>query len=366
MTKNNLIPTSKEFERALRTGVLSKPQIKGLQVLYNFPEHSATAPQVSTALGYKEGTGGANSVIGGAGRSLAKALGIKAPWANKHRNNWFSVIADADGTDIGCLWVMHPALVTALENTKLVAPASSTSVKTYLFITKPEYSPDKIKIRKNTKWSCSKSTRRGNHAFVYVGGEGIRYEWRAVSDAEHDDDWKYICKVEFIRIIEPPITLNELRAAFSKNEWGPPHQNFRGLRSIVIPEHVLSQLKEMRRVGVRKLGDLEVEFRNRVSESLALSSEKRRKRLSASPKTPETAEVITKVFMRNPDVVAEVLVRANGHCESCGHTAPFVRVTDGSPYLEVHHRVRLADGGNDTVENAMALCPNCHRKTHYG
>ena len=27
--------------------------------------------------------------------------------------------------------------------------------------------------------------------------------------------------------------------------------------------------------------------------------------------------------------------------------------------------LRLADGGPDTVENAVALCPNCHRRLHY-
>jgi len=34
--------------------------------------------------------------------------------------------------------------------------------------------------------------------------------------------------------------------------------------------------------------------------------------------------------------------------------------------LEVHHKVPLAEGGDDTVENAIALCPNCHRHAHYG
>lgn len=38
----------------------------------------------------------------------------------------------------------------------------------------------------------------------------------------------------------------------------------------------------------------------------------------------------------------------------------------GSPYLEVHHVRRLADGGSDTTENAVALCPNCHMELHYG
>jgi 5-methylcytosine-specific restriction enzyme A len=33
---------------------------------------------------------------------------------------------------------------------------------------------------------------------------------------------------------------------------------------------------------------------------------------------------------------------------------------------EIHHVKLLADSGEDTVENAMALCPNCHRESHFG
>ncbi|MGB4922720.1 MAG: HNH endonuclease signature motif containing protein, partial [Candidatus Nitrotoga sp.] len=36
------------------------------------------------------------------------------------------------------------------------------------------------------------------------------------------------------------------------------------------------------------------------------------------------------------------------------------------PYLEVHHKMQLAKGGEDTVENALGLCPNCHRYSHFG
>lgn len=81
---------------------------------------------------------------------------------------------------------------------------------------------------------------------------------------------------------------------------------------------------------------------------------------------PDSYEVTTKVFKRNADVIAEVLIRANGICEKCGKKAPFNRVSDGTPYLEVHHIKRLADGGEDTVENTMAVCPNCHRELHFG
>ncbi|RQT90702.1 HNH endonuclease signature motif containing protein [Burkholderia cepacia] len=52
-------------------------------------------------------------------------------------------------------------------------------------------------------------------------------------------------------------------------------------------------------------------------------------------------------------------------CEGCKQSAPFQRA-DGAPYLAVHHRRRLADGDEDTVENAIALCRNCHHERHYG
>lgn len=92
----------------------------------------------------------------------------------------------------------------------------------------------------------------------------------------------------------------------------------------------------------------------------------RAQRLRKALKKPEVQSVIVLVFKRNPDVVAEVLERADGLCERCKMPAPFRRAKDGTPYLEVHHKVTLADGGDDTVDNALALCPNCHREVHYG
>ncbi|CAH7245263.1 e14 prophage; 5-methylcytosine-specific restriction enzyme McrA (fragment) [Vibrio chagasii] len=60
------------------------------------------------------------------------------------------------------------------------------------------------------------------------------------------------------------------------------------------------------------------------------------------------------------------MVRANGTCEICYKPAPFIRKTDNTPYLEVHHKLPLAQGGPDTVDNVLALCPNCHRQAHFG
>jgi 5-methylcytosine-specific restriction endonuclease McrA len=96
------------------------------------------------------------------------------------------------------------------------------------------------------------------------------------------------------------------------------------------------------------------------------SSEARKKRLETASKIPVQIQVIAREFRRNPDVKAEVLERAQGRCEKCKKPAPFDRFSDGKPYLEVHHMKMLAEGGEDSCENAVALCPNCHRKYHYG
>ena len=92
----------------------------------------------------------------------------------------------------------------------------------------------------------------------------------------------------------------------------------------------------------------------------------RRNRLKKASKTPRKVFVQSTNYMRNPDVIAEVLARSSGYCEECKARAPFARKSDNTPYLEVHHVIRLADDGDDTVENALALCPNCHRKRHFG
>lgn len=110
---------------------------------------------------------------------------------------------------------------------------------------------------------------------------------------------------------------------------------------------------------------LEVEA-NQLERAKKMSHQERLDELSNLPVKPKKIVVQQTVFLRNQLVVAEVLERANGHCEECKQPAPFLRDCDNTPYLEVHHKKWLADGGDDTVNNAIALCPNCHRKAHYG
>ena len=109
--------------------------------------------------------------------------------------------------------------------------------------------------------------------------------------------------------------------------------------------------------------DRHVTFEKRVQASLRNASA-RQKRLLDTPPKPALRQLTTLTYDRNPDVVAEVLFQARGICGLCGKAAPFKRKRDGTPFLEVHHRIPLKHGGDDTVKNAVAACPNCHREAH--
>jgi 5-methylcytosine-specific restriction endonuclease McrA len=135
----------------------------------------------------------------------------------------------------------------------------------------------------------------------------------------------------------------------------------RGIRQIPIYKK-----KPVAAGNLPRLNTILQKFENDLANALRDPSKKRQERLASAKKKPARKEVTTSVFLRNPDVIAEVMHRAGQKCEQCKKKAPFKRRTDGTPYLEVHHRITLADGGEDTVQNAIALCPNCHRKAHFG
>jgi len=54
---------------------------------------------------------------------------------------------------------------------------------------------------------------------------------------------------------------------------------------------------------------------------------------------------------------------ADGICDLCKQPAPFLSA-NSAPYLESHHVTWLSRGGCDSLDNVVALCPNCHRKMH--
>lgn len=99
-----------------------------------------------------------------------------------------------------------------------------------------------------------------------------------------------------------------------------------------------------------------------------LSSLRERTEESAVEDVPEdvsTSKDTTPEYSRSQAVKEYVKTRAAGVCEGCGEPAPFTSKT-GEPYLHAHHVHELSDGGSDTPETVIALCPNCHYQVHHG
>ncbi|MEC6814755.1 HNH endonuclease [Photobacterium toruni] len=109
-----------------------------------------------------------------------------------------------------------------------------------------------------------------------------------------------------------------------------------------------------------------IKFNTAVSDSLTNTSAERKKRMLSADKDPQKVLRSVYDYNRNPDVVAEALYRSQGYCEECFQPAPFMKKSNDQPYLEVHHIKPLSQGGEDSLENVKALCPNCHREIHFG
>jgi hypothetical protein len=78
----------------------------------------------------------------------------------------------------------------------------------------------------------------------------------------------------------------------------------------------------------------------------------------------ESLFIPVRVQARNSNLVLArnyVMQRANGYCQLCGCEAPF-KDSQGRPYLKIHHVRPIREGGTDSPDNLVALCPNCHSR----
>lgn len=86
--------------------------------------------------------------------------------------------------------------------------------------------------------------------------------------------------------------------------------------------------------------------------------------IEVSSSDPLKREYLIETYARNQGWVAEAKNRYGIYClcSSCSNT--FIK-PDGTPYIEVHHIVPLADGGEDSLWNLAVLCAHHHRMAHF-
>jgi hypothetical protein len=64
-----------------------------------------------------------------------------------------------------------------------------------------------------------------------------------------------------------------------------------------------------------------------------------------------------RVYKQKHSWALAVLRERGNRCEACGWD---------EARCDVHHRAAKSKGGQNTLSNAVVLCPNCHRKHHEG
>jgi len=111
------------------------------------------------------------------------------------------------------------------------------------------------------------------------------------------------------------------------------------------------------------LNQYRARFQKRETKAAQLSPTELKKRAQLAKGLAGRKRVSTFQHERDENVAAYAKHRAAGFCDLCERLAPFLK-KGGEPYLEVHHIIWLARGGEDTISNTVALCPNCHRKMH--
>ena len=124
--------------------------------------------------------------------------------------------------------------------------------------------------------------------------------------------------------------------------------------------HVLEKIEDILSEIEGRLPDPVIKFNAEV-EKLKVRPEKD---IPQGTRSPLRKEIKSNGYVRSPEVVAWVQENAKGICESCGKKGPFM-TSNNEFYLEVHHVHFLFEGGADTIENAVAVCPNCHKGFHF-
>ncbi len=196
--------------------------------------------------------------------------------------------------------------------------------------------------------------------------------------SESDDKFLKEKNINFkkflLRLEISPMSQNTYEKLINSNNtidtFVPSQKLFKDIRNLANKLHYQTKYTEHKQASPSENSsskeNIALSFDEQVIKSKNDAPKLRKSRLKLASKKAEKIQITSVAYKRNYDVVAEVLLRAKGVCEKCKKYAPFIRKTDNSPYLEVHHKIMLSDGGDDSVENAIALCPNCHRELHFG
>jgi len=80
----------------------------------------------------------------------------------------------------------------------------------------------------------------------------------------------------------------------------------------------------------------------------------------ATIETIRSAETIIRTRRLSSLVRRHAIIQAGSKCQLC-HLDGAIDGNEGQSFLEIHHLKRLSEGGEDSLQNIVVLCPNCHK-----
>lgn len=123
------------------------------------------------------------------------------------------------------------------------------------------------------------------------------------------------------------------------------------------------KLKKLTKDNVIDINIIKNNFEKKLISIKKLSNEELRNKATKANLKCGKRNVSIVQYTRDPAVSEHAKRIAKGICQLCEKPAPFKSLS-GDPYLETHHIVWLSNNGDDSIENTVALCPNCHRQMH--
>jgi len=227
-------------------------------------------------------------------------------------------------------------------------------------------------------------TAKQNGDMIYGIQSGCKYVGNSVrtggnkSSKKLELTYHYSCPAELSLLFDKPMKNARNLVLTNSRNWGqrPTYvttkRNFKKIiKKAIDGNHIEMEKKKLNVLmthiidgtgGIVSEYDVDSLFEDEVSEIL---DKGKLPKVNGNP-SPLQKEIISYQYIRNPKVAAYALLKANGVCQDCGENGPFISKKTNTPFLEVHHVVTLKNGGGDIIENVIALCPNCHRKRHYG
>ena len=206
----------------------------------------------------------------------------------------------------------------------------------------------------------------GDHVYIYISAPVKELHWKCLVTAVKRmnstiDDTKYYNYDVSDAVFEGPFIELKVIYEFSFPEL-VSYQNLQkhGLKSMLAgPCRVNAELSEY----LAEIEQFQYSIDRQESYLQSIEIYDLRKLAQKHSTKSIVKQSLTKTYSRNAYVSQYAKIKANGHCQLCGNIAPFCD-KKGQPYLETHHIVWLSNGGMDSIENTVALCPNCHRKMH--